>query len=395
MKSSEKTSLPLPAHRDLSRLPKYVPGKSEETVRRDYHLQEVIKLSSNENSLGTSPKAMEAIQEELARVHRYPDHESRRLRSKLSETLRLPMDHFLVSSGLEEMIACIGRAYLSPGDTGLMPEISFIKYPISGELMDCRTKKAAMKGYDIDLDSMLNCIEDSVKIIWLSNPNNPTGTYIPEEDLRYFLDAVPRHVLVVLDEAYGLFADAPDYPKQTEFWHQSYPNLLVMRSFSKSHGLAGLRVGFTIGLPELLQPILQVREIFSVTSLAEAAAAAAAEDTAFLKRYQELLWKEKGKLYSGLNEIMDRHPIDFTETQANFIYITVPYPVQEIFAAMQRMGVIIRPTGSNALRVTIGRPEENRAFLSSFSRVLDTVRTSLIAAESKETSNTMGEAIYE
>jgi len=354
----------LPKSRDLSHIPVYVPGKSEARVKAEYGLDRVVKLASNENPLGASPKALQAMHDMLTSTYRYPDHSSDALRSALSAFYRIPREHFIIAAGLEEMINCISRAYLLHGEAALMPKMSFIKYVISVNLMGSKPVYIPMKHYGIDLEAFADRIDDSTKIIWLANPNNPTGTYLNETELRDFLDKVPRRILVVLDEAYIDFADARDYPRLTEHWFKEYPNLLVLRTFSKAYGLASARIGYAVGLPELVEPILRVREIFSVSSIAEAGACAALEDAAFVQTYQQLVWKEKRRIYRELDRLASKG-VSYVPTQANFLYIETPKESRQIFAEFQAKGIIIRPAGEKGLRVTIGREEENTAFLKA------------------------------
>ncbi len=359
----------LPKPRTLSHIPVYTPGKSESDVMAEYNLDQVIKLASNENPLGSSPRALDAVRSMLETCHRYPDQHSRMLKKTLAGLHRIPESRILVSSGLEEMIACIGRAYLTPQDTSIMPENSFIKYGISVHLQDARAVHVPMKEDCIDLQGMLDRIERNTKIIWIASPNNPTGTYINEASLKWFLSSVPDNILVVLDEAYRDFADAPDYHHRTEHYHKQYPNLVILRTFSKAYGLANLRTGYAIGMQELLEPILQVREIFSVTSIAEAAACAALEDTDFVRRCRDLVIGEKARMYPKLDTLA-AVGLRYRKSQANFIYIETDLDSGTLFTELQRRGVIIRPVGPKAVRVTIGTPEENSVFLKECAEVL-------------------------
>ena len=364
----------LPTSRDLSKVPTYTPGKSEARVKAEYGLETVIKLASNENPLGCSPLAIRAAQEQLLSSFRYPDHSSDTLRQRLGEHHGLPMDHFIVTAGLEEMINCIGRAYLLPGDESLIPEISFIKYIISVRLTNSEPVCIPMKDMGIDLDATKARITDRTKIIWIANPNNPTGSYIPAQALMDFLADIPPHVLVVIDEAYIDFADAPDFPTGTDRLFETYPQVIILRTFSKAYGLADFRIGYAIGLPELLQNVLKVREIFSVSSLSEAAACGALDDTEFLFRYKKLVHEEKLRIYQACDQLAFLG-VDYLKTQANFIYITTPMDSRELFASLQAKGVIVRPAGAQGIRVTIGLPEENDAFLQALEQVLTTNRS--------------------
>ncbi len=359
----------LPQARDLSLVPTYTPGKSEARVKAEYGLETVIKLASNENPLGCSPRALQAVRQQISASFRYPDHSSDALREGLASRHGLPMDHFIVTAGLEEMINCISRAYLLPGEESLIPEVSFIKYIISVRLTNSLPVFIPMKDMGIDLEAMKQHITEQTKIIWLANPNNPTGRYIPEEELLDFLSRVPSRTLVVLDEAYIDFSDAQDFPKRTDRLFEQFPNVIVLRTFSKAYGLADFRIGYAIGLPELLQPVLKVREIFSVSSLSETAACGALQDSEFLSHYQQLVKQEKFRLYEAFDELKTLG-VSYLMTQANFIYIETPMKSRELFAALQARGVIIRPAGLKGIRVTIGLPEENDAFVQALTQVL-------------------------
>ncbi|NQT59330.1 MAG: histidinol-phosphate transaminase [Bacteroidetes bacterium] len=353
----------------LDSTPEYIPGKTIAEVIHEFGVTDVIKLASNENAVGPPKSAIKAAIKAMETMSRYPDPFSSKLKSQLAVHNGLPEKNILISHGLEEMIPALCRAYINPGDISIQPELTFIKYEIGVKIMDGLCIKVPMKNFEIDLDGLLDAITEDTKIVWLCNPNNPTGTYIGENQLIDFLNKIPDTVLIVHDETYREFTTAPDYPRKTVELLENYRNLILMRSFSKAYGLAGFRCGYMMAAEEIVRQVMKVREIFSVSEIAAAAASAALADSLYLEHVIAVIHQGKDYLIKQLGKLSGRQII-FKETQTNFIYFETPYENNFIFEEMQKKGVIIRPIGSHGFRVTIGLHQENIRFIQAFKSVL-------------------------
>ena len=359
----------IPHRKSVDQTPVYVPGKRVEEVKRIYGLDHVIKLASNENPFGPSPKALQAAAAALQEVFRYPDPECTELRDLIATSNGVSPASVMISNGLEEMIPAICRAYIETGDESIMPQLSFVKYPIGVTIMDGTCIRVPMDDLEIDLDGMLSSITRQTRIIWLCNPNNPTGTYIPTEHLSWFLDQVPSHILVAHDETYRDFTDAKDYPMDTTRLLQQYPNFIILRSFSKAHALAGLRCGYMIADPDIVMQVHRVSEIFHVTSVAASAARASLQDTERFTETIKRIITERQMVRARLISLQ-RYGLRFKESQANFYYFETPFPSEVIFEELQKSGVIVRPVGPKSIRITIGLREENLIAMEQLQTVL-------------------------
>lgn len=355
----------------LKVIPEYIPGMRIETVKETYHLQDIVKLSSNENAFGPPASALEAAAAVLKSMNLYPDPLSDDLRNMLAAHERVSVEQLLISHGLEEMIPALCRAYINPGENSIIPQLTFIKYEIGTKIMAGLIKKVPMHRFSIDLEGILNEIDAQTKIIWICNPNNPTGTYTPENQLKRFLKEVPQQILVVHDETYREFTTAEDYPRETVSLLDQYPNLILMRSFSKAYGLAGFRVGYMIADPEIIHMTLKVREIFSVDAVAAAAAMAALQDISYLNRVKAGIASERDRLLGELAKLPGDQ-IRYAPSQANFIYYETPFENTFIFKEMLKFGVIVRPIGKFGIRATIGLKEENHKLIHALRRSIET-----------------------
>jgi histidinol-phosphate aminotransferase len=354
-------------HREeIKSLQPYKPGKPIEDVKREYGLDSVIKLASNENPLGCSEKVKEKIKEELNNLAIYPDGNATKLKEILSKFLNVSVEEILPSSGSDEMIDLIVKAYVNKGDEIIMADITFPRYIQTAEMMGGIPVIVPLKDYTFDLDGMLEKITDKTKIIWICNPNNPTGTMLKEEELVKFFDKVPENVLVVYDEAYREYATKDDYPKDSIKFVKNYPNILVMRTFSKAYGLAGIRVAYSVGNKEIIENINKVRGPFNVNSLALEAAITALEDQDFIKKSYDLNLEGKNYLY----EEFDKMGFFYPPSETNHIFVNVERNGQEVFVELQKRGVIIRPMGGTFIRVSIGTMEENKIFIEKLKEVL-------------------------
>ena len=357
--------------RGLEAIRPYVPGTPIEEVERRFGLRDVIKLASNENPLGVSPKAVAAMQEALAEVNRYPDGQSHALRSALSDALGVPIDWLLAGNGADGLIVQVSLGYLEDGDEVVVSRSSFAVYDIYAAVMQARLVKTPLTGdYGIDLEAMATAIGPRTKLVYVCNPNNPTGTVVTAAEVDAFLARVPEDVLVVFDEAYVEFVEIPDYPDSIAFLREGRRNVLVLRTLSKSCGIAGIRVGYAIGLPEVLEPLWRVKEPFAVNRVAEAAGIAALADDAFLARTISVNREERECLYAGF----DRLGLRYVRSHTNFVLVQLGPRAAEIHQRLLERGVIVRPCVQyelpEHLRITVGRPEETARLLATLEEAL-------------------------
>ena len=353
----------------LHNIKPYSPGKSIDEVKRELGLETVYKMASNENPLGPSPMAIEAMKGSLHGVHIYPDGSSLKLKEALAAKLGVESGQIIVGNGSDEIIKLLGVSFLSPEDTILMGHPSFSEYDFAGSVMGATVKKVDLTDQHFDLDRILEEMDSSVKIIALCNPNNPTGAVIGREELVRFMSKVPDHVIVVLDEAYKEYA-GEDFYSGINFIKEGRENVVVLNTFSKIYGLAALRVGYGIAHEHLISWITRAKEPFNVNALAQIGAQAALADEDHVARSVAL--NEEGKQY--LVEEFDKRGFISYPTGANFIWADIRLDSQEIFEGLLRKGVVIRP-GSvfgapSFIRVTIDKPEVNRYFIEMLDEVI-------------------------
>ena len=350
----------------------YKPGKPIRQAERESGVR-CIKMASNENPFGPSPRALEAIRAAAAEVNLYPDMDAAELRTRLAGRHNLQPDQVVLADGSTALLDLLGRILLAPGLNAITSERSFIVYPIATRSAGGKLITVPMKNDGFDLDAIAAAINPDTRLIFIANPNNPTGTLLEAAAVDRFLDRVPEHVLVVLDEAYCDFASdfararGLDYSHSLDYVRQKR-NVIVLRTFSKCHGLAGLRLGYGFGCPELLQYIACVRTAFSVSALAEAAGLAALEDEAHIRKTVENNAQQAPWLTQQLKQMGFRTIPTFT----NFVYFEVGSDAAEVAKRMQANGVIVRPLNAwgapTAIRVTVGTPEQNRAFLAALQK---------------------------
>jgi histidinol-phosphate aminotransferase len=329
----------------------------------------IVKLASNENPLGASPKALAAIREELAELTRYPDGNGFALKSLLAEQCRVELNQVTLGNGSNDILELVARAYLAPGLNAVFSEHAFAVYPIATQAVGAQAKVVPAKNWGHDLPAMLAAIDANTRVVFIANPNNPTGTWFGTEALDEFLQDVPEHVLVVLDEAYIEYAEGSDLPDGLDFL-AAYPNLLVSRTFSKAYGLAALRVGYGLSTPVVADVLNRVRQPFNVNSLALAAACAALKDEEYLAQSRQLNESGMQQLQAGFREL----GLGWIESKGNFICVDLGQVAAPVFQGLLREGVIVRPVANygmpNHLRVTIGLPAENSRFLEALRKVL-------------------------
>ncbi len=366
--SITRSDLVIPEH--IARLTPYLPGKPLDELKRESGMTGSIKLASNENPLGPSPMATAAIRKALDGLHRYPDGSGYYLRKRLSEKFGLPFDGIVLGNGSNEIIELTLRTFLQPQDEVILPAPSFLVYTLAVQAMGGKTITVPLSGHTIDLDQTAGAVTSKTRMIFINNPNNPTGTVIRKADFDSFLKAVPPHTVIVLDEAYIEFAATGDTPKGFDYIHQSGPHVIVARTFSKAYGLAGLRIGYGAMEPAVADPMHRVRQPFNTSTLAQVAALAALDDEEFLHETRRVVAEGLAFLRGEINRL----GLHYVPTQSNFLLIETPIEARAVSETMLRHGVIIRPMNAyglpNHIRVNVGLPEENKRFIEALSRAL-------------------------
>lgn len=353
----------------VNRVHPYKPGKPETEVQRELGLRKVVKLASNENSLGPSPKAVAAMREALGEVFRYPEGSGYYFAHALADKFRLSFDHIILGNGANDLLELVVKTFAGPGDNVISGRPSFIMYEIAARIMEAEYRPLPLRDNRFDLPAMAGAADERTRVVLLANPNNPTGTIVTRAELDAFLEALPPRVLVVLDEAYFDFVTAPDYPDGLDYVREGRP-VMAMRSFSKNYGLAGLRLGWGAAVPEIVSAMHRLRQPFNVNRLAQVAGVAALEDDEHLARSQKLVVEGRAQLYAGL----DRLGMAYVPSEANFVLVDLGREALPTFQELMKLGVIVRPMAgwglANALRVSVGTAAENEAFLDAFEKVL-------------------------
>ncbi|MGB9612964.1 MAG: histidinol-phosphate transaminase [Candidatus Margulisiibacteriota bacterium] len=344
---------------EIKDLPEYQPGKTPKEP-------DVVKLASNENPFGPSPKALEAISKEMKNLQIYPDQKAILLREALAKKFGISDNCIICGNGSDEVMQIITATYLSPGEEVIVSKHTFSIYELVSRIFGGTITFIDLKDYEIDLEKMAQAVTEKTKIIWLTNPNNPTGTIFNATQFDTFMKKVPENVLVVVDEAYAEFVERRDFPDIIKHLKEE-KNIIVLRTFSKFYGLAGLRIGYGIGKAELIKPMFRTKMPFNVNRLAQVGALAALEDKEFLEKTFKNNCEEKRYLYAEL----DKLGLEYKKTEANFIFINLKRSADEVFVEMMKKGVIIRPLTSfglpQAIRVSIGTKEQNQKFIKALS----------------------------
>ncbi len=353
----------------VTNLKPYVPGKPISELERELGITDSVKLASNENPLGCSELAKEAIRAELEQVALYPDGGGVELRTALAEKHNIDPNRITLGNGSNDVLDMIARVFLAPGYESLFSQYAFAVYPISSQAVGATLNIVPAKDYGHDLEEMLNRVGDKTRVVWIANPNNPTGTWLNGEELEGFIAALPKDVIVVVDEAYIEYVDEADYPDASK-WLDKYPNLIVTRTFSKSYGLASLRVGYGLAHADVTDLLNRVRQPFNVNSMALAAARAALDDQAFIQRSVEM--NRKG--LAQLGGAFDQMGLSYIPSVGNFITVDVGRPAAEVDQALLRAGCITRPVANyglpNHLRITVGTEAENLRVLNALKEAL-------------------------
>lgn len=348
----------------------YVPGKPIEEVQRELGIKDVIKLASNENPLGPSPDAVLALREAVERIHFYPDGTCYYLKEALAEKLGLTPDNLIIGNGTDEILKLLAEAFVNPGEEIVVADPTFSEYEFAAQVMGGVAVKVPCRDFRHDLTAMAEAITLRTRLVFICNPNNPTGTIVEQNELDAFLGKVPANVLVVIDEAYNEYVTSPAYPDSLAYIRSGRPNVIVLRTFSKIYGLAGLRVGYGISQPEIIQALNRVREPFNVNFLAQVAATAALKDEIHVQKSREVNREGKEFLYQELEAL----GLKFIPTEANFIFVDIGRDSREVFSQLLRKGVIVR-TGDifgypTFLRITIGTLRQNQRLIAALREVL-------------------------
>lgn len=354
----------------VEKMKPYVPGTSLEQALAEFGDGELVKVNQNENPLGPSPLAIEAVSSMLSGIHTYPDGLSPALRARLADLWDLPSEWFLVGNGSDEVFRLLAETYLNPGDIVVVPAPSFAGYRLVAELMGAEVVPIPLLEDAMDVATMARvAARTRARLIFLCRPNNPTGAVFSERMMREVMPSIPPETLVVLDEAYAEFDTTPFDSRELS---ADFPNLVVTRTFSKLYGLAGLRLGYGVMRPEVLAPLLRIRDPFSVNLPAVAAGIAALDDVDHIERTLRLV--NEGKRY--FSAVFDRLGVPYVASEANFILFHTQQPAVDFYRAMLRRGVLLRPCGSfglpHSLRVTIGTAGENEAFALALEAVMAT-----------------------
>lgn len=361
----------------------YQPGKPIDELQREYGVSDIIKLASNENPLGPSPKVLAALQNEFAELARYPDGNGFELKQRLVAKHGVDIAQITLGNGSSDPLEYVVRVFVQPGDEVMFSQHAFAMYPIVTQAASAKAVVVPAKAWGHDLDAMRAAITDRTRVIFIANPNNPTGTWLDGDSLQSFIADVSENIIVVVDEAYFEFASAPalreqqgaaDYPDATQ-WLDRFPNLLVTRTFSKAYGLAGLRVGYSLSHPDVANLMNRIRPPFNVNSMALAAACAGLDDTDHVQRGVTLNAQQMAVVTTAVKNM----GLSFIPSVGNFVCIDVGGSslggkAAAVYDALLHEGVIVRPVANYGmprhLRVTLGLAEENARFLAALAKVL-------------------------
>lgn len=357
--------MPLKVHETIASLVPYVPGKPLEELQRELGLSRVIKLASNENPCGPSPKALAAISTATGSLNRYPDGSGYRLREALAERWKVSRDQVILGNGSDEIIGLLAQAFLSPGDEAVMADQTFVIYKLQVMAAHGRPIEVPLREWRHDLQAMAKAVTPRTRLLFVCNPNNPTGTMVSAAEVEALMARVPEHVIVIFDEAYYEYVRDHGFPDALQYVRQTR-NVVVLRTFSKIYGLAGLRIGYGLTSPEITNYLNRLRPPFNANSLAQRAALAALEDETHVAKSRAMNETEMAKVSAGLTAL-GLHPVP---SQANFLYFDAGKDGGEVFEALLREGVIVRHIQGRTVRVTIGLPEENQQFLHALQQVL-------------------------
>ncbi len=360
--------MPQLARKNILNITPYIAGKPIEETKRELGLKEVIKLASNENALGPSPKAVEAIKKNLLKINRYPDSSGFHLKKELAKSLAVSASNIILGNGSDEIIDIIIKTFVEEDEFVLTADTTFLEYEIVSKVNGRQVLTVPLESFKYDLQAMRKKITPKTKLIFIANPNNPTGTYVNKYELEEFLNELPENVLLVMDEAYDTFINVDDFPKSLNYIGKK--NVIVMRTFSKAYGLAGLRIGYAIANQDLVSSMEKARQPFNVNMLALVAAIAALSDKEFLHKTRDLVLEGKNYLCEEFKKL----GLSYVPSEANFILIDMARDGVGVFKEMLKCGVIVRDMQQyglkNYIRVTIGTDRENKKFIKALKKVL-------------------------
>ena len=350
----------------------YQPGKPIDELQRQLGIKHIVKLASNENPLGPSERVKQVIRESLDNLSRYPDGNGFYLKRALAKKIGVEMAMVTLGNGSNDVLDVIARVFLTVGREAVYSEHAFVVYGLSTQAVGATARVAAAKNYGHDLQAMQALINEKTSVVFIANPNNPTGTWLEANELEAFIQALPKHVIVVLDEAYGEYLDPSEAPKSIAFL-KKYPNVIITRTFSKAYGLAGLRVGYALSQPGVADLLNRVRHPFNVNSLGLVAAQAALEDQAYIDKSRLLNGQGMQQLEQGFEQL----GLNYIPSVANFITVELGAKAADVYQALLQKGVIVRPVAGyqlpHHLRVSIGLPNENATCLDALEKVLQGV----------------------
>ncbi len=356
---------------ELNGLRPYSPGKPISDVKRELGLEEVIKLASNESPYPPFSEAMEAVSRTQNEVNRYPDGGCVELKSKLVKFLGFPESNLMIGNGSNELLRLLAQICLNPGDEVVMACPSFVVYPTVTRMMGGVCREIPLINHRHDLKNMLSAVNEGTKIVFICNPNNPTGTIVSKEEIDVFMSEIPENVMVVFDEAYFEYVDDESYPNGLDYFDEKRP-IVILRTFSKIYGLTGLRIGYGIAPKTIVSAVNKIREPFNVNHLAQVAAIASLDCVDKVAERKKLTLKQKRFLY----EEFDKMGLSCLKSEANFILVDLKVDSKKVFNQLLQKGVIVRtgdifgPGYENFIRVTIGMPEENKKFIRALREVL-------------------------
>lgn len=355
----------------INQIPPYVPGKPIEEVQRELGLSTAIKMASNENPLGFSNEVRQAITAAMGQLPLYPDANQYYLKEALAKELGVTPEHLLIGNGSDEVNKILGETILKPQDEVIIPQPTFSQYEYITVLMGAKPVFVSGTNLGNDLQAMRSAVTSKTKMIFICNPNNPTGTIVTRDELVAFLRSIPEDIVVVVDEAYSDFATDPDYPDGIQLLQEGFKNVVVYRTFSKIHGLAGIRLGYAVADPGLIKQMLKVKEPFNVNLLAQVAGIAALNSKEHIMLSKELVKQSRAEFYREL----DRLKLSYLPTEANFILIDCGRDSAEIYHYLLQNGIIVRATHSfglpTCIRVTFGTVEQNQQFFKVFKEALE------------------------
>ncbi|MFH1283524.1 MAG: histidinol-phosphate transaminase [bacterium] len=351
----------------------YIPGKPISEVKKRFGLKKIIKLASNENPLGPSKKIFSAVNKILKDLYLYPVGNSQDLRQMLAKKYGLSLDEIIVGSGTDELIEIIGKTFLNPEDEIVVSKHAFIRYRMTGQLMNCKIREIPMRNFTHDLDNMLKAVNNKTKIVFIANPNNPTGTFVNKKEINIFLSRLPKKVIVCLDEAYYEYACvSKNYPDGIALYKSRGANLIVLRTFSKIYALAGLRVGYAVSRPDIIDGLDRIRPPFNVNTVAQIAAKISLEDLQQIKQGQNLVRAQKSRLYNCLDSIGVR----YIPSAANFVLMnskSLGYSGKELFNLLLKRGIIIREMSEYELpdwvRITVSKSNEMNILFNALKNI--------------------------